>query len=166
MGFWQTPSTGHEPVDSVQDQFPEGNLGLMEQLKSRLSQQDVWGLVRAALWFCIWCVNHRNCFLEEKPVSASSLSNDSKLGSANRLWPLKNCKNYKKIKESTVLSSSQITRSISERCQWLVHLRQHLPTTWEGTPQHPITALSTVWVVRVSITSVLPGRTKAFTRTS
>lgn len=80
--------------------------------------------------------------------------------------PWRTAINYKKIKESTVLSSSQITRSISERCQWLVHLRQHLPTTWEGTPQHPITALSTVWVVRVSITSVLPGRTKAFTRTS
>lgn len=49
MGSWQVPSAGRGPVDSAQGQLPKGVLGFMEQLKSLLSQQGTWQLVRAAL---------------------------------------------------------------------------------------------------------------------
>lgn len=62
MSSWQVPSAGHGHVNSAQDQFPEGVLGFMEQLKSPLSQQGTRGLLIAALWFCTRSVNHTNCF--------------------------------------------------------------------------------------------------------
>lgn len=156
-GSWPMPGAGHGHVSSAQDQFPEGVLGFMEQLKSPLSQQGTGGLVIAALWFCTRSVNHTNCsWKKSKPFLGGLQTRLSKMVVTleesqqvpRRLWEVQCCLHKK-------------TGSISERCQWLIYLGQLFHTGQAGTPQDHITALSTLCMAHVSTTLVLLGRKQA-----